>query len=302
MGCVDLVDRIVKGGGWIIVPLRPGPPPVPINAQESVMSACPTCPNCPPAPPAHVAMAHSYKWSPSADRRHWFLSQDGRQTGTYVCGTDTYHSIDYQGKFSEAVPPVPVPRQAWPARGPSDLPTGVITSRLGNGPSCSYQGRPCDFQQVMQALDDRIPSNAGKIWLHVGGGTPQERAQVESEFQQHPAFDAVRSHALVQSYPADAWATRPGLATEGRPAIQLMGPERPDGKAVVLYQWSSYPGASAVAAKMIEALRSVDPNFDPRKIAGPRQRLAADAMPLLAFLALGAVAVFVLLLMPKRRR
>lgn len=291
-------EFLKRWNGWAITPRRPGPPPVPAAGAAG------------PVAVADPYEAGGYQWSRDARTPgQWNLYRvaghgagPAAQVGAYRPGDDTFMPFDAQTQTwgGAAVPPIPVPREAWPAQVGRGVLTGVVESKVKGGPAYTVDGTPATRQQALAALDAAAggpPEDRGRLWVTVIGSA-EERRPVEDHLARHPHAGKL----LVQGYAANDWPVRPGFPTGGHPAVVVQGAADADGRAVPL--WAQADGDLAVLDEGIAgALRKADPLFKPDQVPGPNNGPGGETELKGLALVGGAVAVlFLLFHLGTRRR
>lgn len=330
MSCRDFVERWKEGGGggWAVALLKPPPPPVPVNRaaieKEPVMIG--QCVTCGPAayipPPAMIAPAvpiatattggGGWEWRQSMTdpNGYWVLFRDGKQVGCYRRRDDLYSALGTDGQFThDVLPPVPIPESAWATAGTprgGDHPPifGVESDKVRTAADYEINGRAVSREQLLGAIHGSaggvLPDVKGKLWVVVAGGTPEQRQAVLRDLDSDPELVQFKPKILVQSYAAGEWPLAVGIQATGSPTIQLLGPEDAKGKAVDLGRLDSYPGPSALAETLHEALREIDPNYRPELARRRGGDPLANVDPTILMIIVGFLLFMILT--PRRRR
>ncbi len=245
-------------GIWIVVLLEKGPPaPIPCHALPGERKAAAW------APPV-------YEWRYYVDDpgRLYLWSPEGKQVGCYeeVPGRFRYLDPDTRTWSAPcpapfAVPPVPRPdgRTGWRRVLPAAPAHGVAvehlrrTPRAPGGPTFTLGGKQID-RATAEALVSRY-ATAPRLTVV---GDEATRRQVRSDLDTAPQLAPWKGRLCVQDYaPDNPLARDVGLV----PGITLQLPPGPDGRGKVLHRQPAYTGP----AKLAEALRRADPNYQPAK-------------------------------------
>ncbi len=264
------------GGGWLVVLLDPGPPPVPINPTSYHWPSGRVITGwgqrgCGPVGP--LMQPPVYMPAP-------VLLNPGRGgccSDQCVCGCNDGGDCPCTGRKAPPpppapkpeVPPAPVPKVEAPPERPANF--GVDRSRLPEGECCTVCGIP-----VSTALGRRLVAGGGTLdddsgrWHLTVIGTETECVPVLRDLASHPALATWRDRLLVQAYRAADWAVANiGLATHGHPSIVVQTAPDAHGRGTVLHRQEDYQGGAEALA---EALRHADPNYRPE--ADPDRRQA----------------------------
>jgi hypothetical protein len=300
-----------SGGGWAIVLLKPGPPPIPINlvalhrpipepthfSTEERMQFTPFLVS------ALVALGSSsgprgcptatapddYRWQADPKYPEYRYLYRGRtQVGTFHPGPIGYRNLLADGTWSElCAPPVP-------------LPVGVVANfgldadRIAGAPEYWLNGRAVSRQEALAAFGP-LTDDSSRLRLTVVGDEGS-RKQVLADLDSHPALLALRDRLAVQDYAPDHWAAAGvGFAS----GVTLQPPAGPDGKAPVLFRFASYAGPESLAA----AIRKADPLYRPERDPDPGRLSSSPSFDLSKVPpAAWAVGGFVLALLFARRK
>jgi hypothetical protein len=126
-----------------------------------------------------------------------------------------------------------------------------------------------------------VPKDSKRLRLTIIG-SETERKKVTDDLNQNPLLMPFTMNLLVRDYAPEHWhVARSGFVTTGHPSIYL---QAPDGK--VLHRTDSYPGPAPLA----EAIRKVDPNYDPKKDPDLGKKGASAAGAPLPMIVLGGMA------------
>jgi hypothetical protein len=246
------------GGGWAIILLPPGPPPIPVNRV-------PTAPVCWVQPTTAPEPA-GYRWYADAGTAGlWYLFRDRTQVGTLHPDVRGYRSYDAErDQFTYGVAPV-----ALPAGQTQDF--GVETRHLGP-PHYRLNGAPVPRDQAWAALTaNSLIDDSGRWRLTIVGESPL-RQRVRADLEQHPSLREWRERLLVQDYPPEHWAvTSVGLVA----GLTVQMPADEQGRGGVLFRCATYPGPEALAT----ALRKADPNYRPERDPDPTRSISPADVP-----------------------
>jgi len=249
-----------NGGGWAVVLLKAGPPPIPVNKadiknarNEVVMIDYSS--DVAIESPAIVKEVDNLYWTPdSSDPRYKYLydKKSGKQVGTWYPETKIFqYKVNDTFVNVPAVPPIEVP-------GNPILNFGVDTSKIDPKPSYSFSGSICTRNQAFQAVGDNLIDDSGLYRLTIVHADKNVREKIKSDLNTNPALVSLKDKFLVQDYAPDHWAvTGVGLAT----GITLQAPAKAEGKGLVIWRQREYEGPEQLAG----ALRKIDPSYDPNK-------------------------------------
>jgi hypothetical protein len=300
-----------SGGGWAIVLLKPGPPPIPINlvalhrpnpgpthfSTEEGMQFAPCLMSalvalgspCGPRGCPTPTAPDDYRWQADPKYPEYRYLYRGRtQVGTFHPGPIGYRNLLADGTWSElCAPPVP-------------LPVGVIANfgldadRIAGAPEYWLNGRAVSRQEALAAFGT-LTDDSSRLRLTVVGDEGL-RKQVLADLASHPALLALRDRLAVQDYAPDHWAAAGvGFA----PGVTVQPPPGPDGKAPVLFRFASYAGPESLAA----AIRKADPLYRPERDPDPGRLSSSPSFDLSKVPpAAWAVGGFVLALLFARRK
>lgn len=161
-------------------------------------------------------------------------------------------------------PPPAAPAPNPVAVQPAQLNFGVDRSKID--PDRRYSGP--DGQAIL--FDDKpdSPDIKSKMFLTVIG-EPDDRKSVETDWKSHPSLKPLGELAWFRSFSPGDWQVKDdlGFHIEGKPTILL---QTSGGK--VLYRASDYTEGPEGLALAFAALRKPDPNYDPSKDPGPRNK------------------------------
>jgi hypothetical protein len=300
-------------GGWVVLPLRCGPSPVPIHASPHPVIG--QCWGGRPGPVGPSAVPHisfrapsSYEWRRfSDDDSQVALYRDGAQVGGYSFRTGVYRPYDgvRQTWGAPCTPPCEPP--AVPAQYARRRDCGCDFDCRCDGPGCrcaakaeteaavqnfgvrqdriaardgySRNGEPLTRAEAEHALKcgGGFSDDSGKWRLSVVAPAKAKRDQVLSDLQGHALLSAWKERLCVQAYAPDAWAvTGVNLPRGGDPTLVVQGAPDAAGKAVVLHCQHDYDDGPD---GLVKALRAADPNFNPKALPDLR-RLDPTPAPL----------------------
>lgn len=252
----------------------------------------PPAPVVPAAPARRPAPEVADGWRRSSHPWQWDLYRAGRQIGSYRTDHDVYRPLTPAGVWGDAdVPPVPVPRAAWPADPPKVRSYGVVTEKIRDG-TYEVNGAAAtrdETRAAVRAAGAALPNDKGKVWVTIDG-TDAEAKPVTDWLAGHP----YRDRLIVKPVTPDRWETRPGFPKGGHPQITLLGPADAKGRAEAY--WAQATGDLAqLELGVAQALRKADPAFDPARVPGPGRPNAGGTgveWLLLAAALLGIAALF----------
>ena len=282
-----------SGGGWAIVLLKAGPPPIPVNVRVQNPPPCPPpeteggkeartyppsdtgrgqgggllrveqCPNgvC-PAPT-------NLEWHADPDNAGYFYLYRGpKQIGAWHPDGRGYLELLGDGNWSEArQPPIPLPTAAV-----SNF--GLDVNRVSGEARYCLNGKEVSRREAFAAFGN-LTDDSGKLRLTIVGDA-ELRQRVRADLAAHPDLLALRDRLLVQNYSPEHWAVAGvGFA----PGITLQPAPDANGKAPVLFRAVVYQGPEHLA----EAIRKADPNYRPENDPQPGKTnpsTPVDATPL----------------------
>jgi hypothetical protein len=268
-------------GGWVVLPLRCGPSPIPVNAAHLVIGQCD-----PGGYPVRLSVIPPpYEWRTFADDDSQVaLYRGGVQVGGYSFVTGAYRPYDAarrswgEGCAPPCEPPSP-PSKYVQRVGDGVENFGVRQDRIPSRDGYSCNGRPVTQAEAEHALKcgDGFSDDSARWRLTVVGATKAKRDLVLGDLQTSAALASWRDRLCVQSYAPDVWAvTGVNLPRDGDPTIVLQGAPDAAGKGVVLHCQHDYDdGADGLA----RALRAADPNFNPKAAPDLRTRQPEPAAP-----------------------
>jgi hypothetical protein len=298
------------GGGWAIVLLKPGPPPVPVNLAKSFDHR--VTENTEKTEDHSVVMPDESNgndtgssanlwWKPDAEHPGWFYLYRGAvQVGTWHPDGRGYKELRVDGTWSEPCdPPIPLPAG-------SALNFGIEPWRVPDEPRYRINGQEVSRAEALAAVGN-LADDSARLRLTIVGDDAM-RQRVLAELAAHAGLNALRDRLLVQDYPPDHWAvTGVGFA----PGITLQPAAGPDGKAPVLFRMREYSGPDALQG----AIRKADPNYQPERDPDPTRSPATPAAPTAnpsisidwtkvppAYWALGGMILFLLAFRRKEKR
>jgi hypothetical protein len=247
-----------SGGGWAVVLLKPGPPPVPVNgARHGAHVIGQSCPGgiCPLPPRVIDVPSTELRWKPDAESPGWFyLYRGSTQVGTWHPDGRGYKELLPDGSFAAASEPPLSP----PGGAVSNF--GLDPRRVPAEARYRLNGKEVSRREALAAFG-ALADDSGKLRLTIVGDADL-RKRVLDDLANHPALKGARDRLLVQDYPPGHWAVAGvGFA----PGVTLQPPAGPDGTAPVLFRMTSYAGPDALAT----ALRKADPNYRPERDPDP---------------------------------
>jgi hypothetical protein len=211
----------------------------------AVVTAAPVVFNAPATP--------QYRWD------NGYLYQGSQLIGCHN-GQSYFNWVN--GGWVAGTAPTPVPGV------PENF--GVDMSKIGT-PGATINGKPCTKAQAFQAIEKggTLSDDSSKLRLTIYG---DGRERVTQDLGMSPQLAEFKGHLLVQSYPAGHWALEGFAAPEaGKPTILVQ-----DATGKVLHRQSDYDGTAALA----EALRRVNPNYDPSKDKDLRKSVSVASVVL----------------------
>lgn len=228
--------------GWAVIPLKPGPPPIPNNAEAREMF--PTMLAC--ALALAPASGPELTWDPWPDGSEYALMRGGEQVGSWNVAGGFYRPVEAGVWGPRSSPPIDPP-----------VPTGgVVAEKLTHGRDrYTLSGKEVDKVTAEKAVQDaKIPDLAGKLRV-TAIGTPAETAPVIAALKAGPrAADLV-----LAAYEPTHWhVASVGFKTDGHPTVYVQ-----DSTGAVLHRQDD--GSPVELAAAIERLRKPNPNYDPAK-------------------------------------
>lgn len=244
-----------SGGGWAIVLLKPGPPPIPINVKQQTIieNSLPT--DCPSSICSPGALRHGpstdLTWHP--DARHpgfFYLFRGNQQLGTWYPDSRGYRELRSDGTWSvPGDPPIPLPAGTI-------MNFGLDAGRVSVESRYSLNGKPVSRGEAFAAFGN-LSDDSGKLRLTIVGDEVL-RQRVLTDLANHRGLKEWRDRLLVQDYAPDNWA----VANVGfAPGITLQPPADASGKAPVLFRLANYEGPDVLTG----AIRKADPTYQPDK-------------------------------------
>jgi hypothetical protein len=209
----------------------------------------------------------------------WYFYRAGKQIAGYNPDTEVYRTYDAgkdQWGEPRTAPWLPgVAASGAVAYQNFGLDLGKLL-HLGQPELYSINGKQVTARQAADAMTGAdLADDSNKLRLTVIG-TEADRKAVLDAFDQSPVLATFKDKILVHGYAADHWAVaRSGFVTTGKPTVYM---QAPDGK--VLHRQDDFVGGAEALA---EAIRKVDPSYDPK--ADKDQRKSDDDLlvPLLEF-------------------
>jgi hypothetical protein len=230
----------------------------------------------PLANPVANVQAESYRWEQDPKCfDYWYLYLGARHVGTLHPQPNGYRAklAKGWGEPNDA-PPVPLPGGAANAREATvetstpligdSLPTGVVSDKIHEAPTYSKSGKPITRQEAFGELGFGGPNlpDDGKL-LRVVAVMPDDAAcrGFLTSIQANPDYVRLKDKLVVTAYQADAWQVKGVGYPQG---VHVVRPTLA-GRGMVL---ATVPVGTA-PDKVIEAVRRVDPQFDPAKVPNP---------------------------------
>jgi hypothetical protein len=213
-----------SGGGWAVVLLRPGPPPIPVNRDSDSHRRA--------APPRRGEPM----LAPSGPTPTWPITANAKLALLRVC-------LLPGGTTSTPTPEEPVQN------------FGLDPKQLPDAASYERNGQPITREEALATLSVALPDERGKLRLTVVGEEDWRR-QIVQDIERAEALAWVRGRVVLQDYPSEHWAVQGvGLV----PGITLQAPADARGRGVVLLRLTRYEGPTHLAA----AIRKADPDYRP---------------------------------------
>ncbi len=244
------------GGGWAIVPLDPGPPPLNVQRKEVPLTDSPPeeekafyagqtpCvgPNC---------LVQKYEWKTASHGKA--LYQNGVQVG-WLSDSGEYKIYDPKTKsFMPGVCPTSLPGTLKETSGIGDtLPTGVEPEKIEHkGTGYRINGTDVTRQKAFESLagSSGVIDDTGNYRVTAIG--PREFLErIQKDWR--AASDKEKTHWLFQTYTPSHWAVeRTGYKGSG-PAIILQSADTDrDGVSPVIETLETYEGPE----RLLERLR-----------------------------------------------
>jgi hypothetical protein len=271
-----------SGGGWAVVLLKPGPPPIPINAPRSTdvisQRVCP--PGGCPLPNDSSPLA----WRPDlAHPGYFYLFRGDRQVGAWHPNELGYRELRGDGSWASAALPMPLPIAG------SNF--GLDVAKVSSESRYRRNGREITRGEAFAAVAKLVDDSRHRRLTIVGDEA--FRAQVRGDLARDERLRAWTTQLLVQDYPPDHWAVAGvGMA----PGVTLQGPPDADGKAPVLCRMSQYAGPD----DLVGALRRADPEYRPDRDPEPNAPVEPRSFPAVAWILIGATIL--LFLLPRKAK
>jgi len=244
-----------SGGGWAVVLLKPGPPPIPVNRPSLVFGQRLDCSSgsC-----RIVPSSTEMKWLPDPQHPGYFyLFAGSRQLGTWYPDGRGYLPIRPDGSWGEAT----APPLAWPEGAMRNF--GLDVQRVSSENRYWMNGRPAGRGEALAAFGSLV-DDSNKLRLTIVGDESL-RQRVRTDLAQHAELLKWRDRLLVQEYPPDHWAVAGvGMA----PGITIQGAPDGAGKAPVLARLPEYRGPDL----LIAAIRKADPSYKPESDSPPESK------------------------------
>lgn len=170
---------------------------------------------------------------------------------------------------------------------------GVDMSKLGgkDKPKYHLNGNPVSREAAVDAIENGIPDDSGKLRLTAIGGK-SETEQVAKDIT-GPEFADLKDRLVFKAYEPSHWAVaQSGFVTTGKPTIYL---QAPDGK--VIHRQDDYADG---APGLVKAIRKADPNYKPEKDRDLRKPTLFPGLPPMPSWAWALIALVASLFFPKR--
>lgn len=230
------------------------------------------------------------------DPTRMYLYRGNLQVGGFDLETGEYRPlVDHARNLwgDVAAPPIAPPPTFQGKDHPSNF--GVDLSKIPAGPSYQIKGKDTTKAQVMEALENGIPDDRGKMRLTVIG-SQEERARVQKDLAA-PENSAVAQRAVLWSVPPDHWSLKDNVTgqamfyTAANPTLYLT-----DARGKVLLRRDGYQGGQDFQF-IRKAVSDYDAKKDPTGASG---NPLLDMLNKVPWVALGGLALLVfLLILPK---
>lgn len=258
-----------KGGGWALVLMKPGPPPIPTHTMIRTRSDSFVTDICPsyrtpvgqpdtrhPGPPRKgdagikedgVPLPVDYPRPAKVDPK---IKDHGLSPAPSLPDTGLKPLPELPKKDPDTTPPLRVGN------------FGVEVDKIQPKESYHLNGRDVTKEEAFRALESAVVDDSTLPWLTVNLADPEIRKRVLGDLESHPSLAPWKNKILVQDYSPDHWAV---AGVGHRPGLIFQSPRGTDGRAKVLFRIEQYQGPEALAG----ALRKADPNYDPAKDPDP---------------------------------
>ena len=285
-----------SGGGWAVVLLKPGPPPIPVNASATSDSGG--------KPEAQAREGPILARAAVSGKNRRFVVEQCPPRNGAISPVSVEQCPTRNRAISPEIPPgaelqwrpdAEYPGWFYLYRGttqigtwypdgqgyrevsadgswsescepPAPLPVGAMPNfgldpqRVSRESRYHINGREVSRREAFAAFGG-LADDSGKLRLTIVGDADL-RKRVLADLKSHPALTALGNRLLVQDYPPDHWAVAGvGFA----PGISLQPPPNEEGKASVLFRMAAYNGPDSLAT----AVRKADPNYRPDRDPDP---------------------------------
>lgn len=193
-----------------------------------------------------VASLFAHQWT---RHENWLLLHDDNhvQIGAYNLLENYYLPLS-NGTWGDRTEFAPVPLPSEYRAGNY----GIIDYQLSSE-VFSYCGRTISRSDLIQQLE-QLTDDSQALRLTIISADEGGRHRIRQEIQARLAAENV-TNVLIQDYPPDHWALRPGFVVNGTPTIYLQAPG-----GQVLHRQDNYEGG---AETLVGAIRRADPNYQP---------------------------------------
>lgn len=216
-----------------------------------------------------------YRWvSNPKVPKEVYLYQGNVQVGGYSFESGFYLPL-VNGKWGKPCQaPIRPPLEGLDGKKEANL-FGVLADQVSREERYECTHGECSREHVMAMLAEGLTDDSKQGRVTVIDGDRERRKKIAADWSSAPSLDKARSTWQFQAYDPASPVTREMLRPfrleqssdlgKGLPVVFAQAPANAAGVGPVLGQWNSYQGADALA----EALRKVDPNFDPNKPLAP---------------------------------
>lgn len=228
-----------RGGGWAVVLLKPGPPPIPVNWKriDNIKENIP-----------------SLTWGNELDSfvvvkdkgKPWVgISEDGVLV----------HAAPFQDQIK-----IPVSEK-------EDY--GVNRKLIKEAISYKLNGNEVTKEQAYKVMEGKLVDDSKLYRLTINLADANLRNRIECDIKTNPALANWKDKLLVQSYDPSNWAVS---GVGHKPGIILQSAPDPKGFGIVIFRMTEYTGPETLA----EALRVADQNYNSDKDPNPSKPLDLD--------------------------
>ncbi|HEX5273173.1 MAG TPA: hypothetical protein VFW33_21905, partial [Gemmataceae bacterium] len=230
-------------GGWVVVLLNHGPPPVPKGAPAT--KACCEAPKC-KCYPCNCRGTRRCDPACECESARCGCNAELRCQEDCFCG-DGPHQRPHRPR------PRPRPRPKFEDVVPADeVPAGVVEWAAPARESYSLCGNQCSEAEAVRAIAD----DSARNHLTVIGDEAGRKA-VLADLASSPSLNAWAQKCRVQSYAPDAWELAVGFTSRPGPRPTVVVQD-PSGRVLLRAAYST-------PAALAGALRRADPSYDPAK-------------------------------------